>query len=1829
MRTARILAGLAFGWIALTASPGALMAQGGERTIVAAPDADYYGHDYDILKDADQNLCETACLADNQCRAFTFNTAKGWCFLKSDVGELRAAAGVVSGRITLASADKAADKGLDTREREAELAFLPRESLEAARQFRLGLAEEERDGAIPAGEALWPFADDALARRDYGAAMASYREALRRDPQSARAWLGLALSSLLFTSDDSEALQAATDTRQPASINAYLTAGEDRQKAAALDFVAQGFAAGEDWKQAIRTWRAALAITERPDARKRLDAAVAEHGFRITGNSVDNNAASPRICLNFSEPLSPSMVSGEAAGDFVKVEGGDTLPVSASGSQICVDGVTHGARYRLVARKGITAASGEVLAKTADVSIYVRDRDPSVRLSGNAYVLPAGGEASIPVTSVNTDTIEARLLRIGDRALARTIGASRFLSQLGSYEVDEVAQNDGEEVWKGVVDVKRVANEEVTTAIPVAAILKERQPGVYILSAKPRNARSTDETPATQWFVLTDIGLTSFSGQDGFHLFARSLGSAEPMAGLKLDLVAANNEILASVETDGAGHARLAPGLLKGTGGERPALLMANGEAGDFSFLDLTAAPFDLTDRGVEGREPAGALDVFLTTERGIYRAGDTVHLTALLRDALGRAAENLTVTAILKRPDGLEDRRTVLQAKDAGGLSWDIALPAAAMRGLWTVALHTDPKGAALATASLRVEDFEPEKIGFDLTLPDAPIDPAAPPSLDVAVRYLFGAPAAGLALSGETVLSAADGLAAYSGYRFGLHDDQPTPTRLPFEGDPTGEDGTARVALAPFELPATTKPLQATVQLRVTDAGGRPVERSATRPLKGDKTRIGVRALFDGALAENSEGGFEVIAVGADGARIARPGVQWVLNKVTTDFQWYSASGRWNYEPVERRARAASGTLDIATGDPATLRLPVAWGSYELVLTDPAEGSLPTSIGFEAGWYVATRSMETPDILKVSLDKPRYRVGDTAIVHIEPRFAGKADVIVMDERVVAMTSADIPAEGGDVEIEVTRDWGPSAYVAAVLYRPMDLAEKRMPGRALGLAHAGVEPGDRALTVAIEAPERIAPRTTLDVGLQLTGVQPGETAYLTLAAVDVGILNITGFTPPSPQDWYFGQRRLGVEIRDLYSRLIDRMQGAPGSVRSGGDAGASGAAPPPMDQLVALFSGVVTVGADSRARVALDVPDFNGTLKLMAVAWSKSGVGEADRDVLVRDPVVAQVSRPLFLSPGDRSRIQIDLNHVEGPAGPVHLSLTGGGDALRIEANAEADLQLAENGRARLLVPVEAVSAGEGAMELALTTPGGEVISKSFALPVRSIQPRDVRKSRFEIAAGSSLTLGSDILADFQPGTGRATLSVTRFGGFDVAGVVAALDLYPYGCTEQLTSRALPLLYLDETVLAAGLPGTQDVGERIQTAIRGVLANQDSSGSFGLWAPGSGDLWLDAYVTDFLTRAKETGHAVPAEAMTLALDNLANQISYLSDQPDWSKAAYAYYVLARNGRAAIGDLRYAADNAAEGFQTPLAQAQLGAALSFYGDAGRAQTLMRLASAKAIAAADLQNRRDYGTPLRDTAAVATLAIETGVEGVDLTPLVAKIGAEREAKRHTSTQEDVWSLLAAHAALSRQPPKLAVDGEAREGGYSAVLDAGRLAAGLGIENRGDAPVSAAVTLAGVPAVAPPAEVSGYEITRRYYTLEGQDAGPEAIAQGDRLVAVLEVLPVDQDAARLMIDDPLPAGLAIDNPSILKGGDVAALDFLELTGEAAHTEFRADRFLVAVDKRAGSTAAMRFAYIVRALSPGEFVHPAAIVEDMYRPERRGRTAEGQVSVVGPLH
>jgi uncharacterized protein YfaS (alpha-2-macroglobulin family) len=1780
-----------------------------ERSVVVTKGADYFGADYDVRKDVDLDACEAACLADQQCQAFTYNSTARWCFLKSDVGELRAVEGAVSGRVVAAAEVRPNVEA----ERVSELTFLHQAYLDEARHFLGRVMEEEPNGtveeALAAGDALRESGDL------IGAAKAYRETAIRLAPERYDVW----------------ARYAEVTNRLGAAINAYLRAVTVEERAESLAMIGRALDARGDYKPATRAYRASLALVEDPAHRRIYANLASQYGFRILDHVVEADSVAPRICVTFSDPVAETR--GDLA-DFVSVEGETNLAVEAEGNQLCLEGVEHGHRYRLTVREGLPAADGDSLAASAELNFFVRDRAPTVRFLGDAYVLPAGGEPAIPVVTVNATRIEAELYRIGDRLLARTLAEGNFLQPLSQWEAEDIEASRGEKVWEGSVEIVSEINREVTTAIPVGELEDRLEPGAYILTAKTPNDGEYWAPRATQWFVVTDLGLTTLSGNDGLHVMVRSLTSAGPVDGVGLRLVAINNEVLGEAATDAEGYANFPPGLMRGTGGMAPGLLVAEGAGGDYSFLDLSRAPMDLTDRGVEGREPPKPLDVFLTTERGIYRTGETVYATALVRDATAEAVTGVPLTAIVTRPDGKEHSRATLADQRLGGSVTPVTLPGNAMRGAWRIAVHADVEGEPLAQTTFLVEDFNPERLDFNLTASAPALAPSARAVVGVEARFLYGAPASNLELQGEVRLGPVRSLAAYPGYVFGLEDDPFQAVSEPFSGGTTtDETGHATIDAALPDAAEASVPLEATVTARVVDTSGRPVERSLTLPVLAERGRLGIRPLFEGAANDNTEVAFELIAIGPEAERVASQAIAWSLYKVETHFQWYRADGRWDHERIETTERVANGTIDIAADQPALVRAPVKWGTYRLELEGAAD-MLPASFKFEAGWYVQAAALDTPEALKVSLDKDRYAVGETARVHLETRFDGIALVMVVDDRLVATSTVEVTGNTAEIDIPVTRAWGPGAYVTAFLYRPMDLEAKRMPARALGLAWAGVDPAGRKLDIAIAAPEEMRPRQTLDVDVQLANLPAGTQAFVTLAAVDLGILNLTRYETPDPDAYYFGQRRLGVAIRDLYNDLIDRMQGARGIVRSGGDASPPQfEGPPPIEALLAFHSGIVEVREDGTARIAVPIPDFNGTVRLMALAWTKDGVGHAEKDVVVRDPVVLTASLPRFLAPGDSSRLALDITAFGDTAGTVAVSVRTDGTAVSVEpASATRNVELTAGAREQMLVPLSGTRIGDDVIAITMTLPDGEVLEKTLPIGVRLNEPPVANTTFVELAPDGSVAVTADAIEGLVPGTASVQVSASGAGRLNVPAILRALDRYPYGCTEQLTSRAMPLVYLDEVAIQAGLEGDPDVRNRVEKAIAGVLANQAANGSFGLWRPGGEDFWLDAYVTDFLTRAKGRGFDVPAAGLDLALENLKNRLAYAGDfQSGGESIAYGLYVLAANGQAAIGDLRYYVETKLDAFATPLAKAQLGAALALYGDKVRAEAAFRAALGDLERPADDRRvwRDDYGSLLRDGAAMLTLASETRTD-IDLIRLSRQVETRRLRSPYTSTQEDAWSLMAAHALMqSLARPDLAVDGEPLKGPLFRGLDAESLArAPVSIENRGDRPIPVGITVRGVPAVPEPAGGNVYGLTRSYFTLDGKPVDLSALAQGERLVTVLDVTTTEMAGARLVLDDPLPAGFEIDNPHLLSSGDVAALDWLNLVSEPAHVEFRADRFVAAWDLARDGTTRFQFAYIVRAVSPGEFLHPAALIEDMYRPERRARTDPGRVEVVGPL-
>jgi uncharacterized protein YfaS (alpha-2-macroglobulin family) len=1794
------------------------------QNITILDKTDLPGGDYNILKNVELDACTAACEADNICQAFTFNSKSKWCFLKSEASTPVEFSGAISG---IRNGGVAADVEAA---RLAELPFPAEDLIYSAKNFASELPTTDAPPANYAYAELLAMGDDAWTNGNLAGAILAYRQALALNSNDRVVWQALAQVSLLqaeavagrSSGDNSYDLGRVASY---AALNSFLRSSAEEDRGNALSVLAYSLQYSSQWREAIATFRTSLKLVQNDVVAAQLEKLVAEHGFRIVDHVVDADGASPNICVNFSEPLPKASTDISA---YVVLSNTPEAAIETRSEQICIEGVAHGARYDLRLRKGLPAASGEALAKDVDLSIYVPDRAPFVGFANNAYVMPAGLGGGLPITSVNAESASAQIYRIGDRSIASAVREGTFRGTLSQYNAQDIADQSGELIWSGEVDLAQgEANALVNTAIPVSEAIGQLQPGAYVITAKIED--EDDEywrDMATQWFIVTDLGLTTVSGDDGVHAFVRSLTDAKPVAGSKLRLVAVNNEILGEAVTDAEGRAVFAPGLARGTGGRAPQLLVAETDGGDYAFLDLSRTAFDLTDRGVEGRPSPGPLDVFATTERGVYRPGETVYLTAFLRDDRAKAVTGLPLTLEVERPDGVVATKEVLKDQGAGGYYTALPMVAEAMRGSWTARLYADPKAEALSSINFLVEDFEPERLSFDLTAPEGPMEPGVTTQIDAVAKYLYGATAPGLSIEADAITRPLRTLSAFPGYRFGREDDTVETSREPL--GLVGVTDEAGNAIAEVSLPTpqvSTQLYEAQILLRLVDTNGRTVERSVTRPVLADGSRLGIKPVFADAsgLAEGAKAEFEVIAVSPDGKTTAETGLSWSLARISTTYQWYRDGSAWRWEPVTDEREIASGTTDISADKPAVIGANVDWGRYRITVNG---ANTSASYEFYAGYYYADAGSDTPDTLRVALDKPAYRVGETAQLKLEPQFSGQALVMVVDNRVIAMKAVDVPAEGITVPLEITDEWGPGAYVSAVLYRPSDVVQKRMPARALGLAYADVDPGDRKLDIGLSAPEVNLPRQSVTVDVAIANVQPGETAYVAVAAVDLGILNLTNFKVPDPDGWYFGQRQLGMDFRDLYGSLIDPTQGLLGALRVGGDGGGSRlGTPPPTTVLVAQHSGIVKVGADGKASVTFDMPDFAGTVRIMAMAWTDTAIGHASTDIIVRDPVVVNLSPPRFLRVGDSSRLLVEVNNVDGQSGSYGLAFDTG---LGINAESPvAEVALEKGERTSVDVALTGAQIGDWPIGLNITAPDGTTQVKTLTLGVRPMSAPQTTSRLIRIPAGDDITVQPNIFDSYMANTSTMTLAIGPLSRLDVPGLLLALDRYPYGCTEQTTSRALPLLYLNDVAKMIGTTGDEALSDQVVRAIASVLSKQNSGGGFGLWGPFDGsDLWLDSYVTDFLLRAKAAGYDVPEQSLTRALDNVSNQLSYASDfERGGEDVAYALYDLAKAGRASMGDLRYYYEARLDAFASPLAKAQLGAALALYGDSTRSNAAFA-AAAEALKAAEPSGyRKDYGSRLRDLAGVLALAGEFKPTTVDLTDLANQLGKLRDGKRYTSTQEDSWTLLAAAAiTASTGEGSVTVDGSAKTGQVYLTYDQAGFAP-IVIGNTASSDTEAKVTVTGYPEVAPEANEAGFGLSRDYYTADGEpvDLTSIEVKQNDRFLVVLTVRADQLGSGEYLVADPLPAGFEIENPDLSAGGGANDYSWLDLSAPA-HVESRTDQF-VAAFRYGSDPGTFTTAYMVRAVSPGSFVLPGATVEDMYRPEYRANLGSGSLEIL----
>jgi len=1666
----------------------------------------------------------------------------------------------------------------------------------------------------------------------------AYEQAIANGANSTAIWLELSAAWAKTTPPNlPRALQAAYAGYQAR----YNEDREDRQNAAAvlaLPRLAEILEKGmRQPANALLALEEALDIAPNDGA---LIARVAElrRTTAITSIRVVTNtdALPPRSCFIFQGQITKRR--DVKLDDFVAVEPATPVTIERSGESLCVVGLNYGTSYRITVKAGLPSDNRASLAADVAATVRVGDRSAKVAFPGSGFIFPRAAGDGLPIQTVNLDTLMVKVLRVSDRSLVQQLRSSSDYSgaltnQMNNYLVKQIADEIGEEIWSGSMPVSGGKNQAQVTLFPLLQALGAKtKPGVYIITAQSKDGDDYDW--AARWLVLSDLALTSMRGVDGLSVFVRSLESAQPNPAVKIDLLARNNEILGTAETDAAGYLRFPAGLMRGNGGNSPAALFAYTEGGDFNLLNLDLAAFDLADRGVEGRPTPGPLDPYLYTDRGIYRPGETIHFAGILRDD-GGVAVSTPLTLKLLRPSGTLYRTELMRPNDAGGFAVSIPLTPTAAQGKWTAELYADPKGRPIGQITAQVEDFVPERLRVVLTPPAEALKPGVKAQAEVSARFLYGPPAVGLTGSGELLIDAdPKPFPQHAGYRFGLlQDGEPGSTTsasrlVTVDMAATDAQGKGIVPITLGRLPDSTRPFRAVLTLGVTEPGGRPTRAATSMKVIDKPLYLGLRPDFPGTrLDEGSEASFDVIAVDATGQRIAREGLRFEVIRERQRFQWFiNRSGNWDYRSSISEDLLETGTVSVAADQPTKVTRKLGWGRYRLEVTDVASGSA-TSARFSMGWYSDGTETDTPDQLEVTLDKPAYRPGDTAKLFVKGPFAGEATLTVLGDRVHSHRIEKLPAEGASFELAVDPAWGAGAYVTISAYRPYDMAKQKEPIRAIGLAYLTIDPKPRTLAVALNAPQRTLPRQKLDLGIQVTSESPVREAYLTLAAVDEGILQLTNFQSPDPARHFFGKRLLGIDIRDDYGRLIEAQSAPVGQIRQGGD-GLGRALPVVPFKIAVLFSGIVKLDAEGRITLPLDIPDFNGEMRLMAVAYDKTRVGSASQPLTVRDDLVAELTLPRFLAPGDKARATLSVHNTSPDAGAVTLEVTGSGP-LTVEA-ADLNAAYAANERRSLPIMVTGTGMGIGKLRVIAKLGDGPVIERGWEIAVQPSRTPDVSYVVSEVAPNASIALTPQMLAPYIPGTASLSLTLTNRPRIDVTGLTASLMRYPYGCLEQVTSTALPLLSLADNgqVLGVGR-AAQTAAERVDAAISRLLGMQRFDGAFGLWgASGDGEDWLSAYALEFMTRAKARGYTVPDAPYQDGLAVLRRlAVNGGSAPPDLAARAYAFHVLALAGTAPSGALRFFADAQGDKLPTPLARGQVGAALARIGDSGRAKAMFDAATSR------LARERwavDYGSTLRDAAALIVLLRESGLPQDGMQTLIDRIPVRENLVRQTHTQEQAWLVMAAESlASARGPLSLTMNGSPIQGAadpYALTPNAADLAGGLTVQNASTGSVWQGLSIVGTPITAPPAGREGLRITRKFFSRDGKPLNLDQMKQNDVFVVLLEGGADTKITHPAMVAYPLPAGWEVETAR-LSAERLAAMPWLGDLSKAKAIEGRDDRWAAAIDLTEDEPT-FRFAFLLRAVTPGQFELPGATVEDMYNPRFQARQAVGRLTIL-PLN
>ncbi|THB81382.1 MAG: alpha-2-macroglobulin family protein [Desulfobacteraceae bacterium] len=1552
------------------------------------------------------------------------------------------------------------------------------------------------------------------------------------------------------------------------------------------------------------------------------------------------------IAVTFSSPLD----STQRFDTYVSIFDNQRTPVegawvlSSDPQVLFFSNIQADSHYRVEVYKGLKDHQGNALQQARDFSIKTREIVPTISFASKGFILPSTLRKGLPVNTLNIDKADIDFFRV------KPAMQSRFLEQFGQQEAmfyywSRDLQKYADLVYSGRWELD--INNGVRTAvnIPLDPIREVQVPGIYFAVLK--GAGHYEYRYSSTWFTISDIGLHVRKYKQSCQIQVQSIQTAQPMDQVVIKGYTQKGKEIASVKSDANGFARMRGALknlryLVARHKNHTTLLMMNMPKLDLSEFKAATAPFR-------------PMEFFTYGPRDLYRPGETVIMDGLLRNQDGRMVAATPVKGKVIRPDGRMVHEFTLKGKHLNHYHYEYALPPDALTGVWRFTFTL--AGGQLAPYEFKVAEFLPErmKLSFEESIPKGPVlKPADSLSIRIQGDYLYGAPAAGSRADAKIHLKPARELfpEKWSGFEFGDSNDT---FQQSFSTDSIKLDNQGRGTLeVKNRWKNARSPLWLTANANLYESGGRPVVRNRSWQIWPAGQLVGIRSPAEkGHVKHNSVAEFEIMAIDAGGNRIPASGLKAAVIREYRDYYWEFTHDAWQWRYTSQSYPIDRFDLDIPGDGPARVTVPVKWGGYRLEIKNPATGLL-TSYPIWAGWRPSGSPDDAPggnrpDRVDISFDKPAYLEGDIARVTIKAPEGGTGYLFVESDTNLFTLPVTIPPEGRTFDVPIEAEWSRhDLYVSALILRPGESRTGHLPKRSVGLVHLPLERSSRKLDIHIDAPDKIIPgqRLTIPVQANTADGSPARNAFVSLAAVDVGILNLTGFKTPSAFDYFFGPRRYNTGMHDIYQRLIEAGENPWARHRFGGDApmlSRGGNRPATDVQIVSLYQGVIRTDEQGHAEFTLDIPEFNGSVRLMATAHTGHEFGSAQKPMTIASPLVTQIAMPRFLALGDRSRLVLDLHNLSGESQTIDVRLETASPVSLLEKGTHT-ITLEDQAKQVLIFPVLAEQK-IGRSDIRCTVSNimleGQATSltREWFLETRPAFPGFTRIWNKRLSEGQSFSIGADVLSGLISDTVYIQAALDSKPPINTAEHVKKLFAYPYGCLEQTTSGIYPHVILNADQFSRMGLSTQtdeEKAEKVRLGIQRLFEKQKPSGGFGLWGAQSPEShWLTAYVTDFMLNARQAGYPIPEDALARAIDRLKTYVRrpgsiqsrswYHRNYHHAAARTYAAYVLARIQGVTLGDIRALYKSVSDDIKSPLGFVQAGLALYLAGDRQQADTALKKAADQTRE--DRYYFGDYGSRIRDAAfsyyLISTFYPQSDQSHPFLVELIDALGE----RQWLSTQERNALVMASSIHLDAQGKPWQADltfgtdtqPVSRSTSFEFTSAPDDAAKGFGILNTGTSDLFATIALSGYPDQKPEPSFNGVHIERRTLDTQGQVLDVSTMTSGDRAIVEL-VFWAEKKMVNGLVVDLLPAGLALEDPNL--AGSTLIDDILvdrqsilswHQACEISHTEYRDDRFAAAVSIRARQR--YRIFYPVRAVAPGEYLVPPPLMEDMYKPYIRG--------------